>query len=707
MAGFTREVKRLFPLQSISSVLALFKSQLVGEKEPNLGLLSVVVGAIENQLTMIRSWKPIFPIIDLQSTEALLSKFVTLIKGSIDLSEFKKEKYATRELVKKVSDVVWGSLTRSFYKDRAHLQSLFSYLTGNKLDCFGVAFAVVAACQVLGFCDVHLALSEDHAWVVFGKDAKETAEVTWHGKGNEDKRGQSISVGVKDKSWLYLDGNPVICTRHMEVVAMVSGINPSISAATDSTELSSLQQDLLWMLYDMNHLSKYPMALGNLGDLEEISPTPRRQFAETLFREAIISSRTYYHDKHVYPYTYLGGFLYRCKQYKEALQTWANAADVIRNYNYTREDEEIYKEFLEIANELIPSVMRVCAESSSQQSIVSDPDCFSNLLRFYDGLCQWEEDSSTPVLHIGWTKPLVTTISKFDSKVRSIVDIEVLSLNDDENGIVDKIPESESLKNGKISNNNSDNSNKINEKEKPVVDKCLSNMHKNKKISFSNGSPNVDSVDETERPNKTLSSNENCENKNKLVSPDSNNNSKKRNTPDFINALASQIDNSETPHPNIAALAAHCGDNILNPDYLLSGQDPPFSSRFSSSSESSSSTLVDSKMDCREFLSTPSNGSPFPGMTMDSVLKAESPMELALANKKEQSSDKPNKSSVVLKSRKMMGLKELLLAEKLNGSAIQLHLTAQSQVQVSKRSRHSSEIDLLSNRRATKRSRRN
>ena len=53
---------------------------------------------------------------------------------------------------------------------------------GNKLDCFGVAFGVVAACQVLGYDDVHLALSEDHAWVVFGQDGEQTAEVTWHGK---------------------------------------------------------------------------------------------------------------------------------------------------------------------------------------------------------------------------------------------------------------------------------------------------------------------------------------------------------------------------------------------------------------------------------------------------------------------------------------------------------------------------------------------
>ena len=37
-----------------------------------------------------------------------------------------------------------------------------------KVNCFGLALAVVAGCQVLGFTDVHLAMSEDHAWVVYG-----------------------------------------------------------------------------------------------------------------------------------------------------------------------------------------------------------------------------------------------------------------------------------------------------------------------------------------------------------------------------------------------------------------------------------------------------------------------------------------------------------------------------------------------------------
>lgn len=57
----------------------------------------------------------------------------------------------------------------------------FSESEGNKLDCFGVAFGVVAAAQVLGLKDVHLSLSEDHAWVVFGENCTDTAEVTWHG----------------------------------------------------------------------------------------------------------------------------------------------------------------------------------------------------------------------------------------------------------------------------------------------------------------------------------------------------------------------------------------------------------------------------------------------------------------------------------------------------------------------------------------------
>ena len=33
-------------------------------------------------------------------------------------------------------------------------------------------------------------------------------------------------------------------------------------------------------------------------------------------------------------------------------------------YNYHRDDEEIYKEFLEIANDSIPNIVKHCAEST-------------------------------------------------------------------------------------------------------------------------------------------------------------------------------------------------------------------------------------------------------------------------------------------------------------------------------------------------------
>lgn len=95
----------------------------------------------------------------------------------------------------------------------------------------------------------------------------------------------------------------------------------------------------------------------------------------------------------------------------------------IFRYNYSRDDEEIYKEFLEIANELIPHIMKTESSGFSANSILKKPECFANLLRFYDGICQWEEGSATPVLHIGWAKPLVNTISKFDASVRAQVNI--------------------------------------------------------------------------------------------------------------------------------------------------------------------------------------------------------------------------------------------------------------------------------------------
>ncbi|KAH0566850.1 hypothetical protein KQX54_004813 [Cotesia glomerata] len=597
MAGLQDEDKALFPVRSISSIVQIFEKQLSNNNsEPDLTLLSILVGAVENSLTCNRTVaspentiydEPKLPALEFHIAEALYTKFHAIIKGAIDLTLY-DSKYASRELVKRVSDVIWNSLTRSYYKDRAHLQSLYSYLTANKLDCFGVAFAVVAGCQALGFKDVHLAMSEDHAWVVCGEDGSETVEVTWHGKGNEDKRGQPVEAGVASRSWLYVNGNAVVCTRAMEVATIVSAINPSLSATADAAEVALLQQELLWLLYDLGHLAKYPMALGNLGDLEEAAPTPGRPPAIVLFQEAIKSARKYYGNAHVYPYTYQGGYLYRHGLHANALASWADAADVLRKYDYSRDDGEIYKELLEIANELIPHTVR------ADERLLRQPRCFAYLLRFYDGICQWEEGANTPVLHIGWARPLVNTISKFDASIRAQVIIEchdepvAYSKHDDDTG---------------------------SRREASPDDRFLNN----------------------------------------------NNTS--------VTKLESKVPSNNTApmHPSIQALTAACSEKILNRDYLIQGDGEPFVAPQDNSLPPTPSTSQES-LD--------------PEVEIDSE------------------NDSPK---ITLYSEKMKGLKDLLLAEKLNTHAISLQLTAQSQVQIGKKTRGNDDIGLHQRPKRTRR----
>ena len=150
-----------------------------------------------------------------------------------------------------------------------------------------------------------------------------------------------------------------------------------------------------------------------MGDLEEVASSLGRPHCLRLFEEAIEVNGRVYNNHHVYPYTYLAGYFYRSKEYPKALETWANAADVIKRYSYSKDDEEIYKEFMEIANELIPHIIK-----SEDSRVINDPQCFANILRFYDGICSWEEGSATPIMHIGWAKPMVSTCSKFDVQIR-------------------------------------------------------------------------------------------------------------------------------------------------------------------------------------------------------------------------------------------------------------------------------------------------
>lgn len=229
---------------------------------------------------------------------------------------------------------------------------------------------------------------------------------------------------------------------------------------------------------------------------------------------------------------------------------------MICRYNYGREDEEIYKEFLEIANELIPHIVKVVSSNGCEPSghadvpLLKDPECFAHLLRFYDGLCEWEEGSSTPVLHIGWAKPLVSTISKFPGKVRCMVDITAPEKKPDPDPEATDCEKSDGKKHHPEKAPKSGKENSINGSGK--VPKTTSNRR----------SASLE-TEKAKAKKKAGAAGQESE---------------------FIQSLETQINSDEEPpHPNIMALAAACGDNILNPEYLL-GSGEPFSSRSSSSS---------------------------------------------------------------------------------------------------------------------------
>lgn len=146
--------------------ICLFTESEAKEKEENSP--RKIVDIYELEIPGVR-WEVI---------DVLYKNFASQIKDGVELKQSSKR--ANRDLIHKVSDVIWSNLTRN-YKDKAHQQTLYSYMVGDKLDRFGVAYAVVAACQILGL-DVRLVLSEDHAWVTFGAEAlDQSAEVTWHG----------------------------------------------------------------------------------------------------------------------------------------------------------------------------------------------------------------------------------------------------------------------------------------------------------------------------------------------------------------------------------------------------------------------------------------------------------------------------------------------------------------------------------------------
>ena len=171
MSSSLSELECFFPLRNIDEVNKLFREE-IKKRDPDLAMLSIIIGALEHQFTQGKNATAsvlgitgnaamapssssseaastasmtspcqllVEPPLSWSMVEALKAKFESVVAGFCDsvLLRDGLEGGQIRPLVKHVADIVWNTLTKSHYKDRPHLQSIYSYLTGEKKERVG------------------------------------------------------------------------------------------------------------------------------------------------------------------------------------------------------------------------------------------------------------------------------------------------------------------------------------------------------------------------------------------------------------------------------------------------------------------------------------------------------------------------------------------------------------------------------------------
>ena len=323
-------------------------------------------------------------------------------------------------------------------------------------------------------------------------------------------------------------------------------------------------------------------------------------------------------------------------------------------YSYSKDDEEIYKEFMEIANELIPHVIK-----ADDPKVQGDPICYAHILRFYDGICCWEEGSTTPVMHIGWAKPMVSTCTKFEAKIRKRVELPPEAGNAPATAAATSSAETD------ISNNDASSEDEL---------WVNNNYYK----TFENKDCDHDEEDDDDNRIAT--------------SPDSSGLSP---VPSQTGCTTIINGSSSAKDQVLSLLSEYCHSKVLNLDYLLGLSRQPFSKPLPTKSATTCPPTTGSSATP----SSPSTSLKRPHLLSGSSCVTTSASSTGSMLSPSGASDTSTTSSMTaskimlrLFSAKMVGLKDLLSSEKLNTNAIQLQLTALSQLTTSKTSTSDSDF---------------
>ena len=129
------DLKSFFPVKSKQTVAEIFLSELK-KSEPNLAALSIIIGAVENTLTDAKKVAPleeeIFPVQEWDSFELMYRNYMTDICDKLipAMTTSESPEFSSREQIKSIADFVWSNLSRAFFKDKFHIQTIYSFLTG-------------------------------------------------------------------------------------------------------------------------------------------------------------------------------------------------------------------------------------------------------------------------------------------------------------------------------------------------------------------------------------------------------------------------------------------------------------------------------------------------------------------------------------------------------------------------------------------------
>jgi hypothetical protein len=455
-------------LQEFQRDVDSLKSKSNKENYQTLALWSCIIGYCEALTTHKDGARryAIFPI-PLDSIRRLVhDEFLPLLNQAQDtlnnsmgknITASDKEESLHRQTVRSVANAIWkrAQNKNNNMQDELHANTLYTCLCGDvdgkSLDCFGSALLVVLGMNILGFSSSCLTLSEDHAYESHLDNVEDgdnnntqraTCEVAIPGntKSAQSKRGKDISSTFEqcdnitaETSWLYMDGNAVVCDTGMTLAALVGNLNCDINKQKTGAEgkpqlvsrpLYKIKRDLLWILHEHEHMTKFPFALMELGETEEHLSSERGLELvdatemlhskrpteilrnEQLFIDAIHISKTVYKDAQVYPYLYCAHYHRDAgrddqdEEYRlvESLRLYAEAARVASTYRYaTRDCMQLMKHFTTVVSLIVKDILLLQSDEGNTKAARQwqrPENCVAAatwLIAFFDSLLLWEE----------------------------------------------------------------------------------------------------------------------------------------------------------------------------------------------------------------------------------------------------------------------------------------------------------------------------